>query len=414
LRQTLGGKLKALAETVRKIADLEGEIAYLKQQGDFIRYEIKEIEQLGLKDGEDEAIEREINMLQHAEKIIEAGSEALDAVYEGDEAALQRLSSARISLGKIAPYAEEFEALLESLDQAEVIIKEAADSLRDSLSRIDLDSSRLETLRERHVVIERMKRKYGETLSDVLNHLERMKAGVEGREDLEVELGKLNSRRAALEGELAGLATELSSLRKEAARRFGKLIEGELKSLGIEGGGFKVVFEPVEEGHRVTGEDGKSLTVGENGIDNVEFYVRTNKGEDLLPLRRIASGGEISRVMLALKKILADVDEVDTMIFDEIDSGIGGSIADVVAAKLREVAGGRQAICITHLAQIAALADLHVAVGKASARGRTTTVVGQVSGDERVMELARMIGGRKPSESARLHAEAILNKAVVR
>jgi DNA repair protein RecN (Recombination protein N) len=414
LRDRLAEKIKTLAEIAKKAGDLESEIAYLKQQEDFIRFEIREIEQLELEEDEDGAIEREINLLQHAEKIIEAGSEALDAIYEADESALQLVSRALVSLGRIASYADEFEVLLENLDQAEVIIKEVASSLRDSLSRIDLDSSRLETLRERRAVIERLKRKYGETLKDVLDHLGRLKAGLDSREQIESDFKELSSAKVTLEGELAELAGELSAKRKAAAKRFEKLIEGELRSLGIEGGGFRVVLEPVEDGQGITGRDGRSLTVGVNGIDNVEFYVRTNRGEDLLPLRRIASGGEISRVMLGLKKILADVDEVGTMVFDEIDSGIGGSVADVVASKLREVADKRQAVCITHLAQIAALAELHLAVGKASASGRTTTVVERVSGDERVMELARMIGGRKPPKSARLHAEEILKKAVAR
>jgi DNA repair protein RecN (Recombination protein N) len=146
----------------------------------------------------------------------------------------------------------------------------------------------------------------------------------------------------------------------------------------------------------------------------VEFFVRTNKGEDLLPLKRIASGGEVSRVMLALKSILAGVDQVDTMVFDEVDAGIGGSMADVVGAKLREVAGSRQVVCITHLPQIAAPADLHLAVGKVTAGGRTVTEIAPVEGEARIEELVRMIGGRKAPESARLHAEEILRRAVVK
>jgi DNA repair protein RecN (Recombination protein N) len=182
----------------------------------------------------------------------------------------------------------------------------------------------------------------------------------------------------------------------------------------MEGGGFRVVFEDLEEGEQFKSERGKTFFVGERGIDAAEFFVRTNRGEDLLPLRRIASGGEISRVMLALKRVLSDVDQVDSMIFDEVDAGIGGSMADVVGAKLREVAASRQVICITHLPQIAAPADLHLAVHKESVGGRTITKIDKVEGEARVAELVRMIGGDKAPQSARVHAEEILKRAVAK
>jgi DNA repair protein RecN (Recombination protein N) len=412
LRDRLAARRDALIDLTRKATELEQEIAYIRSKEDFIRFEIQEIEHLNLKENEDTEIDREIRLLQHAEKIIEAGRQATDAIYDSDEAAVKLISDAQASLHRIAAYSDEIASLAESLEQAGVIVKEVAENLRDQLSSIDLDSSRLESLRERRAIIERLKRKYGETVSDVLNHFRRLKSGLDNREDLEYELAELAGEKKREEGELARMAIDLSAKRKTAAGRFGKLVETELRSLGIEGGGFKVVFEDVEEGEHIVGRDGKELTVGEKGIDGVEFFVRTNPGEDMLPLRRIASGGEISRVMLALKKMLADVDEVDSLVFDEIDSGIGGSIADVIAAKLSEVARSRQVICITHLAQIAAPAELHMAVGKESAGGRTVTNVLRVEGDRRVKEIARMIGGKRPPKSAKLHAEQILKRSV--
>jgi DNA repair protein RecN (Recombination protein N) len=214
--------------------------------------------------------------------------------------------------------------------------------------------------------------------------------------------------------DLAGLALELSEKRKAASKGFARSVERELKTLGMDGGGFRIVFEAVEEGDEVEDRDGGRFLVGEKGLDSIEFFVRTNKGEDLLPLRKVASGGEISRVMLALKRVLADVDRVDTMVFDEVDAGIGGSMAGVVGSKLREVAGSRQVICITHLPQIAAPADLHLAVRKSSVEGRTVTEVKTVEGEARLEELARMIGGRRAPASARLHAEELLKRAVAK
>jgi DNA repair protein RecN (Recombination protein N) len=295
-----------------------------------------------------------------------------------------------------------------------VLVKEVAESLRDYLGKIDLDPSHLEGLRERQAMIDRLKRKYGKSVAEVLEHLKRLRQGLDNKEDLDAELSGLNAERERVAADLLNLARDLSARRRAASKRFEKLVAPALKTLGLEGGGFRIVFEDLEEGEELADGEGGKYVVGENGIDAVEFFVRTNRGEDLLPLRRIASGGEVSRVMLALKSILADADQVDTMVFDEVDAGIGGSMADVVAAKLREVAGSRQVVCITHLPQIAAPADLHLAVGKVTAGGRTITEVTRVEGEARVEELVRMIGGRKAPESARLHAEAILKRAVAK
>jgi DNA repair protein RecN (Recombination protein N) len=239
-----------------------------------------------------------------------------------------------------------------------------------------------------------------------------LRQGLDNKEDLNVELEELKARGSTVAGEVAGLAVDLSEARRSAAGTFEKAVRRELRSLGMEGGGIRVVFEDLEEGDEVEDPQGRKHIIGEKGMETAEYFIRTNKGEDMLPLRRIASGGEISRVMLGLKRILADVDQVDIIVFDEIDAGIGGGMADVVGAKLREVSGSRQVICITHLPQIAAPADLHLAVGKTSRGGRTVTGIDRVEGEARVEELARMLGGRKTPGSARLHAEEILKRAV--
>ncbi len=414
LRDSLRLRRQDFLETARRIKELEQEIAYINKQEDFIHYEVREIEQLDLKDGEDEALEEEIALLEHAEKILEAGTQAMEALYDGDEAAIHNLSRSAAHLERIGVHSEDLAALAESLDQAEVLVKEVAESLRDYLGRIDLDPSHLEGLRERQAMIDRAKRKYGKSVAEILEHLKRLRQGLDNKEDLDVDLSALKMKRERVAVEVVRLARDLSAKRHAASKRFEKLVAPALKTLGLEGGGFSIVFEDLEEGDELEDGEGGKYVVGDSGIDAVEFFVRTNRGEDLLPLRRIASGGEVSRVMLALKSILADVDQVDTMVFDEVDAGIGGSMADVVGAKLREVAGSRQVICITHLPQLAAPADLHLAVGKTMAGGRTTTEVTRVEGEARVEELVRMIGGRKAPESARLHAEAILKRVVAK
>lgn len=411
LRDKLGEKCRGLLEVSKSIEDLEQEIAYMKSREDFIRFEIDEIEKLNLRPGEDENLEQEIGLLEHAEKIMEAGEAAMDAMYDGDDAAIKQVSVAESLLGRIAGYSGDLASLAQSLEQARVIIKDVAETLRDRLSGFDLDPARLEGLRDRRVALDRIKRKHGETIEAVLEHLARLKQGVDNRDELLLELSGLKSQYQAMEVELAGLARELSRKRKRVAVGFEKLVQSELSSLGIDGGDFRVVFEEVEDGEQIKDASGKSLRVGSQGMDSAEFFVRTNKGEDLLPLRRIASGGEVSRVMLSLKRILADVDQVDTMVFDEIDAGIGGDMADVVGAKLREVAESRQVVCITHLPQIAAQADLHLAVDKSAVAGRTVTRVEVVEGEGRVLELARMIGSGGAKKSAFHHAQEILKRA---
>jgi DNA repair protein RecN (Recombination protein N) len=411
LRGEVAGKRRVLIETDKRMAALARRIEDVTSKQDFIKHEIKEIESLALMENEDTEIEEEISILENAEKIIQAGSEAAEILYDGDDAALKLISRARALLGKIGPYSRGLESLGENLDQADLIVKEVARALRDSLARIDLDASRLEYLRERSMAVDRIKRKFGKGVAEVLAHLKELKASLENREDLVAEVGRLAAERSLAASELVALAEDLSKQRKAVAARFEKLVETELKSLGMEGGGFRVTFENLENGDRVETKSGKTAILGEKGIDDVEFFIRTNKGEDLLPLRRIASGGEISRVMLALKRILADADRVGTLVFDEIDAGIGGGIADVVADKLHEVAKSKQVICITHLPQIAAAAELHLAVGKASTGGRTVTQVIEVEGTDRVRELARMLAGTKPPRTAVVHAEEMLKRS---
>ena len=411
IRDKVSELRREFMELGKKVRDLEDDIRQAESRSDLTRFEIDELEKLNLKEGEDEKLESRLNVLEHAERIIELGSEAIDLTYDGDESASQLLARARAALEKLAHFKPDIEPLLETLDGAEVAIKEVAEEVRSQVSRIDLEDSDPEAMRDRLAQIERIKRKYGETVAELIARLERLKNSLDNREDMQVLLDDLREECGKKGSLLAEAALDLSSRRKKASRKFEKLVREEILSLGIEGGDFKVVFEEAEDGEEVRAADGKTLRVGDSGLDQVEFFVRTNPGENLMPLRRIASGGEISRVMLALKSILADVDEVGTLIFDEIDAGIGGGTADTVAMKLRRVADSRQVICITHLPQIAVAGNLHLKVEKSTAAGRTTATVVPVGGRERIEEVARMIDGRKPSGSAMTHAEQILTKA---
>jgi DNA repair protein RecN (Recombination protein N) len=410
-REKVSSARRDLIELGKKVRNLEDDIRQAESRRDLTRFEIDELAKLQLVEGEDERLESDLRVLEHAEKIIELGSEAIELTYDGDESAMQLLARAREAIERLASLNPDLEPLLENLDGAEVAVKEVAEELRSQVSRIDLEGSDLEAMRDRLGQIDRVKRKYGETVPELLARLERLKNSLDNREEMEVLLEELREDLEKRAGALAQMAIKLSARRKKASRRFEKLVEEEIRALGIEGGAFKVVFEDAEDGEEVSAPDGGKVRVGEYGMDQVEFFVRTNPGENLLPLRRIASGGEISRVMLALKSILAGVDEVGTLIFDEIDAGIGGGTADTVAIKLRQVADSRQVVCITHLPQIAVAGNLHLKVEKATGEGRTSATVMPVEGKMRIEEVARMIDGRKPSDSAITHAEKILIKA---
>jgi len=410
-RERVGAARREVLDLKKKAGNLEDDIRQAESRRDLTRFEIDELAALNLIDGEDEKLEAELNVLEHAEKIMALGNETIEITYDGDDSAVQLLARARDLLEKLAALNPALAPLLDNLDGAEVAVKEVAEEIRSHISRIDLEGSDLEAMRERLMQIERVKRKYGENVADLLARLERLKNSLDSREEMEARLGELREERDRKSSALAEAAQSLSEKRKKASGKFEKMVEKEIRVLGIEGGAFKVVFEETEEGEEVRAPDGRTVRVGDYGLDQIEFFVRTNPGENLLPLRRIASGGEISRVMLALKGILAEVDEVGTLIFDEIDAGIGGGTADTVAIKLRRVADSRQVICITHLPQIAVAGNLHLKVEKATGEGRTTASVIPVEGKQRIEEVARMIDGRKPSESAITHAEEILSKA---
>jgi DNA repair protein RecN (Recombination protein N) len=410
-REALSTARRDLIALGERIRDLEDDIRQAESRRDLTRFEIDELAGLNLVEGEDERLESRLRVLEHAEKIIELGGEAIEIAYDGDESAMQLLARARGALEKLASLNPDLEPLLDNLDAAEVAIKEVAEELRSHVSRIDLEGSDPEAMRDRLAQIERVKRKYGETVPELLRRLERLRNSLDNREETEALLVDLREEKSGKSAALADLALKLSGQRKKASRKFEKLVQEEIRGLGIEGGAFKVVFEETEDGEEVGGPEGGTMRVGEYGIDQVEFFVRTNPGENLLPLRRIASGGEVSRVMLALKSILAEVDEVGTLIFDEIDAGIGGGTADTVAVKLRQVADSRQVICITHLPQIAVAGNLHLKVEKVTGSDGTSASVTPVEGRRRIEEVARMIDGRRPSGSAIAHAEEILSKA---
>ena len=411
MRQNLKQLRAKVKDLRKKLADLETQYSSLVREEGIIRKDIEEIEKLNLRQNEDLELEAEIRLQENRERIIQNASKAIDDLYENENSALSKIHSAMDSISELSQYMEECKGLSSDLEQSIAIVKEVAQMLQKKISHIDLDERMLEAMRERLMAIERLKRRYGKSIGEILEYAKSLKSTLDARPDLEVEIAETRKEIESLESDLLKIALDLRSRRRASAKRFESQIRQEMRGLGIESADFKVLFDQIEDGDFTVGSDQGEFVIGETGIDYVEFLIKTNVGEDLHPLRRIASGGEVSRIMLAIKKVLAGADQVETLVFDEIDIGIGGGLAEVVGNSLKELASKRQVICITHLAQIAAMAAKHFLVAKSVEAKRTVTRVDVLSRKQRVEELARMLGGRKPPTSAIEHAEELLRKA---
>lgn len=405
-------ELRTQARDLRKkLASLELQHQQFLRDEPLVRRDMEEIERLNLKEAEDADLEAEIRLHENKEKIVCAARKAIDDLYESQQSALSRIYSALDSINHLSQYVDECKELSSELEQSIAIVKEVAQFLQKKLSHVDLDEGMLERMRERLATIERLKRRHGKSIGELIDYAKRLRSTIEAKPDLEVEIDQTRKSIQKTESDLLKVALDLRAKRKASAKKFESQIKQEMRRLGIESADFKVFFDQIDDGKVVVESVDGRVVIEESGADYVEFFIKTNPEEDFHALRRIASGGEISRIMLAIKKILAGADQVETVVFDEIDIGIGGGLAEVVGKSLKDLAGRRQVISITHLAQIAAMAEKHFVVTKTVQGNRTVTKAGVISGERRVEEIARMIGGRKPPTSAVAHAKELLRKA---
>jgi DNA repair protein RecN (Recombination protein N) len=289
-------------------------------------------------------------------------------------------------------------------------LEEASSGLKRYLAKIDVDPNRLEDIELRFDEIQRLKRKYkAATVEEILAYKERIERGVQGTADLEAEIAHQEKKIKEGAGKVQAVALQLSQRRAEAAHLLKKEIEGELATLAMERTTFEVQMKGITTGGDAVEADG--LFVGPRGAEEVEFLISPNIGEEPRPLSRIASGGELSRIMLAIKKILTKGAQDQTLVFDEVDAGIGGQTAEVVGLKLRDLACYHQILCVTHLPQIAAFGKTHYHVAKHEQGGRTITSVERLQGDTVVEEIARMLGGAGITAATRTHAHEMLQRA---
>jgi len=396
LRARFAEAFAALAAAEKARAELDSDESQRAQRADWLRFQLDELEKAQPGPGEDERLAQERRVLAAAEKL-RAGAEEAEAVL----AESQPAKAAR-RLEEMAAIDPALQKLAETVRGAAAELDEAARELSRYAARAGGDPQRLEELDERIEVLRRLARKHGGTLASALQRRDQMKAELASLENHDEELVRREAEVERLATAARGLAQKLSEKRRAAAGAFSKAVAQELSALGMARSEISVRFNPQAEG-AIAG-------MGPQGLETAELLLSPNPGEELRPLSRIASGGELSRVLLAVKRVLAESDPVDAYLFDEVDAGIGGATADAVGRALSAVARRRQVICITHLPQIAVFAGKHLTVEKEVLKGRTHSRVAAVDGDDRVRELARLLSG-KTTDVALEHARELLAAA---
>ena len=406
----LGGlreEVSSFAQDLRRLSRQKGELEARKrereQRLDFLGFQIKEIEAAGLRPGEWEELLAERNILKNSEKIallVEAG---LGWAYNEEGSVTAGLSKLQEVVRELARYDQRFEAYDDPLGQSAIAVQELADALIKFKDRQSIGPERLEELEARLSAIEKLRRKYGETIEDILRHHAKAKQESDGLARSEETLADLEAEISRALSEYKGKAERLSRLRHDGSAKLQNQVEKEIALLGMRRARFQIRLETAPPG-AVAPE-----TAREMGFDEGEFLISPNPGEDLRPLRKVASGGELSRIMLALKTIGKEKDRLKTLIFDEIDSGIGGKTAECIASKLRDLARRHQVICITHLPQIASFAPHHYRIEKTVARERTFTTVQKLGFEERVPEISRLLSGSRMTATSLQNAREMLD-----
>jgi DNA repair protein RecN (Recombination protein N) len=395
-----------LRERIEKLRNL---LKREEEQRELTQFQIQEIEDAKLVAGEDRELEEERRRLVHAESLREIVFKGFHTLYEKDDSILSTLSMLTKEMERGTSMDPNLEQFRQGLESVQAQVEDLGLELRDLYSRLKVDPRRLEQVEERLELIRRLKKKYGATIEEILAFHEDLSQRSYQLAQKQEELKKGEVELEEKWENLVTLAIRLSEKRHEVAKDLEHRVEEELNQLGMSGTKFKIEFSSEAPTGGAVSPDLPESAVGPGGIDSVEFLIAPNVGEDLRPMARIASGGELSRIMLALKTILARSHSVETLVFDEIDSGIAGATAAIIGEKLRSLARYHQIVCITHLPQIASSGELHFLVEKAVSGGRTRTHITPLGREERINEIARLLGGKTISEKTLAHAREMLS-----
>lgn len=400
-----------LVPLLRKLKGLRASLDRQSEHTDLLEFQKAEILQADLTPGEDAALEQERKRLKHGEALYQTMQETLGMLYSNPGAIIESLGEVRKQIDRAQSIDPELAGKAEIVAQATIDLEDVTEDIRTYLNTIEIDENRLEAVETRLFALQKLKRKYGKSLEEVLSHLDTIRSdlgeidtGADRIAETEAMISELHSR-------LTQVAGQLSERRHTAAGALAGKVVRELTSLGMARSKFQIHIEKTRADDRTDPhlvDDGRELT--EYGIDQAAFLIAPNVGEALKPLGHIVSGGELSRVVLALKAILAQTESVETIIFDEVDAGIGGRIAEVVGKKLSSLSKRYQTICITHLPQIAKFGNHHIQVSKHVSRGRTVTVMKPLDQEERIAEIARMLGGKTITPATLEHAREMLDR----
>lgn len=398
LRESYSQAYQKVTELRREIDSLTMDESEKLRRMETLKYQIGEIEKAQLDPGEDEALEQRRKLLQNAEKLSSGLEEATQCLYGGEDTdgAAGLLAQAEHALARLGRFSDSFQSIHDWVADLMYQVQDAAEEVRDTRDSLNYSADELEQIESRLDVIHKLRRKYGVTCEDILAYLEKAKRELDEIEFADDHLERLKGKLKKAEKTAWDQALALRKNRQEKAELLSQRILTELSQLDMPRVQFSCRFQELE--------------LAPNGADGVAFYMSANAGEALKPMSKVASGGELARIMLAMKNVLAEKDQVNTLIFDEVDTGVSGRAAQKVAEKLRSVASHKQVLCVTHLPQLAALADTHLLIAKSERDGRTYTSVTPLDLEGRKRELARIIGGANITQTTLKSAEEMLRR----
>ena len=400
LKEKVTNKYNEIKNINKKLQEMEIDEGEKARELDLLEFQINEIENANLKTGEFKKLEKKYKKLSNAEDIFATTGMIYNDINGDDfnnNGILDKIGHFMTELDSLKEYDDKLDSFHSQMENIYYTLQDLGYEIREYNENLDFDKKRLKEIEDRLDTINNLKKKYGETIEEILEYNQKMKKRrneLVSQEDL---INELKEKRKNIKAEYYNKAEELSKIRKNSAKNLEEKIKDELTDLAMEDVLFKVKFEEKD--------------LAGDGIDDIEFMISPNPGEDLKPLAKIASGGELSRIMLAFKKIIAEIDKVDTLIFDEVDSGVGGKTAQKMAEKLAVIGSKRQVICITHLPQIASMSDNHFYINKTAENGKTYTNINKLNGKEKPKELARMLGGVKMTDTTLDHAEEMIKLA---
>ncbi|MCP5063860.1 MAG: DNA repair protein RecN [Ignavibacteriae bacterium] len=402
---------KILSKIISEINTLRASEKSLKEKSDLYSFQLKEIDAVSPLENEDTLLEKDLNLLENSERIFSLSSQIHSGIYEDENPVYDLLVQIQNNLTELNRIDESTIEKLEEINSALESVKDVGDFIRDYRDKIEMDPQRIEEVRERVGAIHLLKKKYGGTLKNVLDLRNKIEEELNIAENFSEKIEELNIAASKSRKKLQKLALNLSEKRKKKATHIEKEIVNMLNYLGISDSSFKINFE-MEISNSASDfyidYENKKILLNNRGIDIIEFYISTNLGEDEKPLTKIASGGEISRVMLAIKSVMAKTEKLPLLIFDEIDTGVSGRIAQKVGKALKELSSSHQIISITHLPQIAAFADNHYSVQKQKSNKRIVSSILKLDNNNRVLEVAKLLSGEEITEAALASAKQLM------